>query len=142
MATTAKRKEKFTTSAPTASVRDLAEEAGRSLEAAAILRAVSAAVVPRFHADGGRLPELLLRRHGTGPRPAQTESVVEAEVALENLAREFEQRARALMDLRVELGDGVAPAPSNGGASDEAVRRDELADELKSASDGPQGAAR
>lgn len=136
MTPTAKKKTKVANAGGTAAVQDLVSEAGRYVEAAAILRAVRAGVAPRFHADGGRLPDLLLRRQGSGPRPAQTESIVDAEIAIETLAREFDARARALLGLRVEVGDRAVPSPSESFTSDEVVEREALEAELKVASRG------
>src|SRR5690606_38256776 len=103
MTSIAKKKPRPTSNGTTAAVQDLVTEAGRSVEAAAILRAVWARIVPLFHADGGRLPALLLRRQGSGPRPALTESIVDAEIAIETVAREFDGRAQALLGLRVDV---------------------------------------
>lgn len=125
----------------TASVQALVSEASRSVEAAAILRAVWAAIGPRFHAGGGRLPELLLRRRGSGARPAEVESIVEAEIAIETLARELDARAQTLLALRVDVGERSVQSPSDDFMSDEVVERKTLEAELRianSSSPSPQ----
>lgn len=127
------RKNANGSTAATASVAELVAAAGRHLETAAMLRSIGELIIPRFHDDHGRLPAYLLRRQGSGPRPAQTEAVAQTEGAIENLAREFDARARALLHLRVPIDDGETPADSENFASDEVVERDLLEAELRAA---------
>lgn len=131
MASSTRKRMSSSASETTASVAELAAEAGRFLEAAAMLRSLGRLIGPRFHDDHGNLPAFLLRRRGSGPRPAQTEAVVETEAAIEIMAREFDARAHVLLGLRVLVGERGAPSPSEDCMSDEVVERDSLEAELK-----------
>lgn len=102
-------------------------------EVAAIVRAAAAEFVIRFNGDDYRLPELLLQRKGSGARPATVEAIMAAELALGELARDLEARARALLKLPVDVGDVVDPAsPVTGIGFDHVVHRDLLEGALRS----------
>lgn len=131
MVASAKKKENGLPAESMVSVLDLVSEAGRNVEAAAILRAIRERITRLFHDEQGRLPELLLRRQGFGPRPAQTESIVAAEIAIETLACEFDARARELLGLRINVGSHAVPASGDDVLYDEIVDRDGLEGELK-----------
>lgn len=131
MASSTRKKARSSTSETTASVAELAAEAGRHLETAAMLRSIGELIIPRFHDDHGRLPAYLLRRQGSGPRPAQTEAVAQTEGAIESLAREFDGRAQALLGLRIRVGDRETPTPDVDFMSDEVVERDSLEGEFR-----------
>lgn len=112
-----------------ASVQDVTAHASRLVEAAALVRAARDTLAPTFAGGAdGRMPDVLLQRPGAGPRPASVDAVLDAEAALEEAARRFEDRARDLLKLRVpvELGDG-ARADGDELVRDEAVRRADVA---------------
>lgn len=117
----------------TALLRDLAAHADRSIEVAAIVRSIARTILERFHNDDVRLPPLLLQRRGAGPRAASTEAIVDAGVALEGLARQYETRAREILDQPIELGARDAPEPGEF-TVDEVVERDMVALELRTSS--------
>lgn len=116
--------------ASTALLRDMAAHADRSIEVAAIIRATAGDIINRFHSDDGRLPVFLLQRRGAGPRAATTAAIVDAEIALEELARTFDARAREILDLPIALGERDAPEPGDF-TSDEVVSREMVELELK-----------
>lgn len=116
----------------TALLRDMAAHGDRSIETAAIIRSTAQAIVGRFHSDNHRLPQFLLQRRGAGPRAASTEAIVDAEIALEALARSYETRAREILDQPIELGTRDAPAAGEF-TVDEVVERDAAALEIRTA---------
>lgn len=127
----AKKKEKKAaapaSSGTTAAVQAVVEHARRFVECAAIVRAAGEAVLPTFMPQSGRtLPEVLLRRVGEGPRPATVDAVVDAELAIEGLARQFEERARALLVLPVSLGEQEPPPATEGLSFDTVVRTTDI----------------
>lgn len=99
----------------TAPVHAVAASADVFIEAAAIIRAVLADIVPRFHATEDRLPPLLLQRRGQGPRAASVEAIVHAESELEGLARALESQAHELygrsVDVACRLEDHTGARP-------------------------------
>lgn len=130
-ATASPRKNKKNAAKDTAgaSVQDITARAGGFIESAAIVRAAREAIAPAFASgpDVTCMPDALLQRRGAGPRPALTEAIVTAEFALEEVARQFEEHARGLLHLRVqvELGDGTR-ADGDELIHDEVVRRSDL----------------
>lgn len=132
---TAKKKEKTAPTPPaagaTAPVQAIVEQARRFIECAAIVRAARDAILPTFIPQPGRsLPEVLLQRPGEGPRPATVEAVVDSEIALEELARRFDERARALLLLPVALGEREPPASVQNLSADAVVQTKDVQLEL------------
>lgn len=96
-------------STTTASVQQVFAEVAHLGEVAAILRGASTEFVSRFSGVGSRLPELFLRRDGSGARHATVAAIIAAESALERLARDLDKRALALVRLPVEVAETVDP---------------------------------
>lgn len=118
----------------TAAVQDVVAQACHLGEVTAILRSVSTEFISRFNGDGHKLPELLLQRRGSGPRPATVEVIIAAEMALEGLAREFDARARALLNLPVDVGEKEdLPQSVESFGFEQVVHRDHLESALRSA---------
>lgn len=108
-----------------ASVRDVVARASHLREVVAIVRAASSEFVSQFSGIGELLPELLLQRDGQGARPATVEAVLEAESALEGVARDLEARANALLSAPVESSERVERLHVvTGIGEDHVVRRD------------------
>lgn len=115
-------------STKTASVRDVVARASHYREVVAIVRAASVEYISQFGGVGEQLPALLLQRDGQGARPATVEAVLEAESALEGVARELEARANALLSAPVESSESVERLHVvTGIGEDHVVRRDGLA---------------
>lgn len=109
----------------TASVRDIVARASHLREVVAIVRAASSEYIIQFADIGQQLPELLLQRDGGGARPASAEAIIEAESALEGIARELEARANALLSAPVESSERIEHLHAvTGIGEDRVVRRD------------------
>lgn len=140
MTSRTRKRASSSSSETTASVAELAAEAGRHLETAAMLRSLGHVIYDRFHNDVGKLPAFLLRRQGSGPRPAQTQAIAQTQAVIETLAREFDERARALLGLRLRVGEREAPSPNEDGMSEDGMS-DEVVERTRSkpSSESPEG---
>ncbi|MBX3203597.1 MAG: hypothetical protein KF764_00950 [Labilithrix sp.] len=114
-------------STKTLSVQDVVVRAMHLGEVAAIIRALSAEIAPRFNGVGREVPELLLERDGSGARPATIDAIIAAEGALDELAADLERRAGSLVMLPVDVSEAADQLQAVRGIGvDRVVHRDHL----------------
>lgn len=122
-----------------ATVHEVHAQAELLLESAAIIRAVADEVVPRFYPQPLRAhPELLLRRRGSGARPAQVDGIVNAEIAIREAARTIEEHGRALLEAVIDLAGLPAPEVVEVRQVDEVVRLEEVQNEYACGTSSPK----
>lgn len=113
-----------------ATVQEVYVQAERFMEAALLMRTVADEGIRRFHPEPHMTqPELLLRRPGAGPRPAQVDAIVAAHCALLDAASEMEAQGRALLDVVIELAGAAMPEVVQDLPRDEVVRLKDVQDE-------------